>query len=45
LSVAPTCTTTIITLEPCALNGEFQDFIPRFNKTLLSADFTSDSKM
>jgi hypothetical protein len=29
---APTCTTTIITLEPCALNAEFQHFILRFNK-------------
>ncbi len=27
---APTCTTTIITLDPCALNAEFQCFIPRF---------------
>jgi hypothetical protein len=35
---APTCTTTIITLEPCALNAEFHHFIiiPRFyNKTSL----------
>ncbi len=32
---APTCTTTIITLEPCALNAEFQHFIPRFNKNFL----------
>ncbi len=33
---APTCTTTIITyLEPCALNAEFQHFIPRFNKISL----------
>jgi hypothetical protein len=29
---APTCTTAIITLEPCALNAEFQHFILRFNK-------------
>jgi hypothetical protein len=29
---APACTTTIITLEPCALNAEFQHFILRFNK-------------
>jgi hypothetical protein len=28
---APTCTTTTITLEPCALNAEFQHFILRFN--------------
>jgi hypothetical protein len=27
---APTCTTTIITLEPCALNVEFQHLLPRF---------------
>jgi len=26
---APSCTTTTITLEPCALNAEFQHFIPR----------------
>jgi hypothetical protein len=32
---APSCTTTIITLEPCALNAEFQHFIPRFNKISL----------
>ncbi len=32
---APTCTITIITLEPCALNAEFQNFIPRFNKNSL----------
>jgi hypothetical protein len=25
---------TIITLEPCALDAEFQHFIPRFNKIL-----------
>ncbi len=30
----PTCTTTIITSN-CALNAEFQHFIPRFNKTSL----------
>jgi hypothetical protein len=24
---APTCTTTIISLKPCALNAEFQRFI------------------
>jgi len=30
-----TCTTTIITLEPCALNAEFQHFIPRFNQISL----------
>jgi hypothetical protein len=32
---ALTCTTTIITLEPCALNAEFQHFIPRFYKISL----------
>jgi hypothetical protein len=29
---APTCKTTRMTLEPCALNAEFQHFILRFNK-------------
>jgi hypothetical protein len=29
---APTCTTTIITFKPCALNAEIQHFILRFNK-------------
>jgi hypothetical protein len=34
---APTCTTTtIISLEPCALNAEFQHFILRFNKNFLT---------
>ncbi len=33
--IAPSCTTTIITLEPCALHAEFQHFIPRFNKISL----------
>ncbi len=32
---APTCTTTIIILKPCALNVEFQHFILRFNKISL----------
>jgi hypothetical protein len=32
---APTCTTTTITLEPCALNAEFQHVRPRFNKLSL----------
>jgi hypothetical protein len=27
---APNCTTTIISLEPCALNAELQHFILRF---------------
>jgi len=31
----PTCTTTIITLEPCALNAEFHYFIPRNNEISL----------
>jgi hypothetical protein len=33
---APTSTTTIITLEPCALNAEFQHFILKFNKNFLT---------
>jgi hypothetical protein len=34
---APTCTTTIITSnERCALNAEFQHYIPRFNKISLT---------
>jgi hypothetical protein len=32
---APTCTTIVITLEPCALNAEFHNFIPTFNKNFL----------
>jgi hypothetical protein len=32
---APTCTSNVITLEPCALNAEFQHFITRFNKIAL----------
>ncbi len=32
---APTSTGTIVTLEPGALNAEFQHFIPRFNKISL----------
>ncbi len=32
---APTCPTTTITLEPCALNAKFPHFIPRFNKISL----------
>ncbi len=32
---APTCKGTIISLENCELNGEFQHFIPRFNKISL----------
>jgi hypothetical protein len=31
----PLCTTTIITLKPCALNVEFHHFILRFNKISL----------
>ncbi len=31
----PVCTTIRITLEPCALNAEFQHFILRFNKISL----------
>jgi hypothetical protein len=32
---APTCTTIIIPLKPCALNAEIQHFILRFNKISL----------
>ncbi len=32
---APTCIARIISLEPCALNFDFQHFIPRFNKNFL----------
>ncbi len=32
---APNCTTTITSLEPCALNAECQDFILRFIKMSL----------
>jgi hypothetical protein len=30
-----TCTTIIISLEPCALNARFQHFIPKFNNFFL----------
>jgi hypothetical protein len=33
---APTCKATIISLEPCALNAEFQLFILRFDKNFLT---------
>jgi hypothetical protein len=36
---APTCTTTIIILELCALNAEFQHFILRFNKKFLLCEY------
>jgi len=32
---APTFAATAMILEPCALNAEFQLFIPRFNKISL----------
>jgi hypothetical protein len=32
---SPTCKATIINLEPCALNADFQHFILRFNKNFL----------
>jgi hypothetical protein len=32
---SPSCTTTIISLDPCALNIKFQHFILRFNKISL----------
>jgi len=38
----PTCTTTIITFEPCALNDAgFQHFILRFNKFSLLRGYHS----
>ncbi len=37
---APTCTTTIISLEPCALNAEFQHFIPRVDNFPYFVDTT-----
>ncbi len=36
-----TCTTIIITLEPCALNVEFQHFIGKFNKISYFVDTTN----
>jgi hypothetical protein len=39
----PTCTTTIITLEPCALNVEFQHFILNFNKVSLLCGYLTPS--
>jgi hypothetical protein len=38
---APTCTTTIITLGPCAFKAEFQHFILRFNKISLLCGYHS----
>jgi len=38
---APTCTTTIITFDPCALNAEFQHVILRFNKISLPCRYHS----
>ncbi len=38
---APTCTTTIISLKPCALNADFQHFILRFNKISLLCGYHS----
>jgi hypothetical protein len=35
ISTTPKSRTTIITLEPCALNAEFQHFILRLNKISL----------
>jgi len=32
---SPTCKATTISLEPCALNADFQHFIPRFNQISL----------
>jgi hypothetical protein len=41
---APYCTTIIITLEPCALNVEFQHFILRFNKISLPKSYSSNPR-
>ncbi len=38
---APTCTTNIITLEACALNAEFQHFIP--NPDLIKFPYFADT--
>jgi hypothetical protein len=38
--IAPACTTTLITLEPCALNAEFRHFVLRFNKFHYFSDTT-----
>jgi hypothetical protein len=35
---APTCTTTIITLEPCALNADFQDYTLEIQKNIMHID-------
>ncbi len=35
----PPCTTTIITLDPCALNAEFLHFILRFNDLIKFHNF------
>jgi hypothetical protein len=35
---APTCKAIIISLEPCALDADFQHFIPRSNKFLYFMD-------
>jgi len=32
--IVPICKITIISFEPCALNVEFQHFIPKFNKKI-----------
>jgi hypothetical protein len=34
-SLVPTSNSTIISLEPCALNADFQHFIPKLNKISL----------
>jgi hypothetical protein len=37
--IAPNCTTTIISLEPCALNAEYDHFILRFIKMSLLSGY------
>jgi hypothetical protein len=38
--IAPTCTSSMITFKPCALNDEIQHFILRFNKIHYIPDTT-----
>jgi hypothetical protein len=42
-STAPTCTTTISTLEPCALNAEFQHFVLSCNISLKKCAYFADT--
>jgi hypothetical protein len=40
---APTCTTTISTLEPCAFNAEFQHFVLSCNISLKKCLYFADT--